>query len=55
MGFEKVLDDIKREGKLEGKREIAKRMIDLEIDSTLIAAATGFTPEEVEELRNRLP
>lgn len=55
MGLEKVLDDIELKGKLKGeqkaKEEIAKRMIDLGLDALVIAAATGFSPEQIELLQ----
>jgi predicted transposase/invertase (TIGR01784 family) len=65
MGLEKVLDDIKREGrregkkegrregKREGKEEVAKRMIDLGLDVSVIVAATGFSPEKIDQLRKK--
>lgn len=53
MGLEKVLDNIKREGKREGKEEVAKRMIDLGVDASVIAAATGFSPDKIDQLREK--
>lgn len=41
----------KIEGNLEGKEEVAKRMLDLGMEVTVIAAATGFSPEKIEQLR----
>lgn len=64
MGLEKILDDIERKGKREGKREgeregeqkakeeVAKR-IDLGVEASIIAAATGFSPEKIEQMRER--
>jgi predicted transposase YdaD len=53
MGLEKVLDDIKREGKQEGREEVAKRMIDLGLDVSVIVAATGFPAEKIDQLRKK--
>ncbi|MFD2116962.1 hypothetical protein ACFSTH_19275 [Paenibacillus yanchengensis] len=62
LRFEKALDNLKREGIQEGKQEgrhaerleIAMRMLNLEMDVVLIAATTGFTMEEVEQLKVEL-
>lgn len=62
MGLEKVLDDIKREGKKEGKREgreegynkgreaVARNLIEMGLDSAAIARATGFPLETIERM-----
>ncbi|WP_374019088.1 hypothetical protein ABU162_04935 [Paenibacillus thiaminolyticus] len=46
MSLEKILNDIERKGIREGeqkaKEEVAKRMIDLGLDASVIAAATDF-------------
>ncbi|WP_407053692.1 RpnC/YadD family protein [Paenibacillus dendritiformis] len=57
MGLEKILNDIERKGIREGeqkaKEEVAKRMIDLGLDASVIAAATGFSPDKIEALREK--
>ncbi|WP_240765086.1 Rpn family recombination-promoting nuclease/putative transposase [Paenibacillus dendritiformis] len=56
-GLEKILNDIERKGIREGeqkaKEEVAKRMIDLGLDASVIAAATGFSPDKIEALREK--
>ncbi|WP_163859519.1 Rpn family recombination-promoting nuclease/putative transposase [Paenibacillus elgii] len=53
MGLEKVLDDIERRGEQKAKEEVAKRMLDLGVDISLIAAATGFSPDKIDQLREK--
>ncbi|MFD3274305.1 hypothetical protein ACE3MS_29855 [Paenibacillus dendritiformis] len=57
MGLEKILNDIERKGIREGeqkaKEEVAKRMIDLGLDASVIAAATGFSPDKIDKLREK--
>ncbi|XID90333.1 Rpn family recombination-promoting nuclease/putative transposase [Paenibacillaceae bacterium WGS1546] len=57
MGLEQTLKKIRREGKhegkIEGKEEVAKRMIDLGVDASIIAAATGFSPDKIDQLREK--
>ncbi|MBU5445226.1 Rpn family recombination-promoting nuclease/putative transposase [Paenibacillus sp. MSJ-34] len=57
MGLEKVLDDIERKGERKGeqkaKEEVAKRMIDLGVDVSVITAATGFSPDKIDKLREK--
>lgn len=53
MGLEKVLDDIERRGEQKGKEEVAKRMLDLGVEISVIAAATGFSPDKIDQLREK--
>ncbi|MDU5143724.1 MAG: hypothetical protein E6230_16235 [Paenibacillus dendritiformis] len=57
MGLEKILNDIERkrirEGEQKAKEEVAKRMIDLGLEASVIAAATGFSPDKIEALREK--
>ncbi|PAK53048.1 Rpn family recombination-promoting nuclease/putative transposase [Paenibacillus sp. 7541] len=57
MGLEQTLKKIRKEeryeGKIEGKEEVAKRMIDLGVDAAVIAAATGFSPDKIDQLREK--
>ncbi|MFL1673479.1 Rpn family recombination-promoting nuclease/putative transposase [Paenibacillus dendritiformis] len=53
MGLEKILNDIERKGEQKAKEEVAKRMIDLGLDASVIAAATGFSPDKIEALREK--
>ncbi|WP_120461568.1 hypothetical protein [Paenibacillus aceti] len=61
MGLEQTLRKIRKEerhegkikGKIEGKEEVAKRMIDLGLEASVIAAATGFSPEKIDQLREQ--
>jgi len=43
----------KEEGKIEGKEEVARRMIDLGVDASVIVAATGFSPDKIDQLREK--
>lgn len=49
----KIIREEKREGRIEGKEEVAKRMLDLGLDVSVIAAATGFSLERIEQLREK--
>ncbi|MFB9278516.1 hypothetical protein [Cohnella cellulosilytica] len=67
MSLEKVLDDIEREGELrgelrgklegrlegelKGKEQIAKRMIEEQLDPDLISRVTGFSLDKIDQLR----
>lgn len=53
MGLEKILNDIERKGEQKAKEEVAKRMIDLGLDASVIAAATGFSPDKIDKLREK--
>jgi predicted transposase/invertase (TIGR01784 family) len=60
MGLEQTLDAMvrkaKREGKtagkLEGKEEVAKRMIAMGMETEFISKATDFSLEQIERLRD---
>lgn len=55
MGLEQTLKKMRieerREGEQTAKVEIAKRMIDLGLDAAVIAAATGFSYEQIEQMQ----
>lgn len=51
MGLEKILDDIEKRGEQKAKEEVARRMIDLGLEASLIVAATGFSPEKIDQLQ----
>ncbi len=55
MALEKVLDDIEREGelrgRLEGKEQVAMRMIEEQLDTDLISRVTGFSLDKIDQLR----
>jgi len=55
MGFEKILDDIEQRGRREGeqkaKQSMAKQLLAEQMDAALIAKVTGFSSEEIEQLR----
>ncbi len=55
MALEKVLDDIEREGelrgRLEGKEQVAMRMIEEQLDADLISRVTGFSLDKIDQLR----
>lgn len=53
MGLEKILDDIERKGKQEGKEEVAKQLIRMGMDNSSIAQATGFSVETIEDWRKQ--
>lgn len=53
MGLEKILNDLERKGEQKAKEEVAKRMIDLGLDASVIAAATGFSPDKIDKLREK--
>lgn len=42
------------QGKIEGKLEVAKNLLLLNIDINTIIKATGLTPEEINTLRRQL-
>jgi len=55
MALKKVLDDIEREGelrgRLEGKEQVAMRMIEEQLDTDLISRVTGFSLDKIDQLR----
>lgn len=63
MSLEQTLDSMLRkakkegrtEGKAEGKTEVAQKLLAMGLDASAIAAATGFSPEEVKRLGEKLP
>ncbi len=55
MSVRVSLDDIEREGelrgRLEGKEQVAMRMIEEQLDTDLISRVTGFSLDKIDQLR----
>ena len=47
---EKMLE--RREGREEGKKDVARKMLDMGMKLEIIAEATGLSEDELENLRN---
>jgi predicted transposase/invertase (TIGR01784 family) len=52
--FISVADQLREEGKIKEIREIAKRMLHLNMDREIIITATGLSEETIKELKKTL-
>lgn len=51
MDYNSGIDYAKREGKKEANKEMARKMLEEEIDIKIIEKVTGFSKEEIENLK----